>query len=69
MQLHYSATFDLALAKGNLGLGEDYMDGGWDAEALDEFFFRLMRSGVIDQANPATLLFHAFSSRWLNLQK
>ena len=68
MQLHHSATFDLALAKGNLGLGEDYMDGGWDAEALDEFFFRLMRSGVIDQANPATLLFHAFSSRWLNLQ-
>jgi cyclopropane-fatty-acyl-phospholipid synthase len=31
------------LAEGALGLGEAYMEGWWEAEALDEFFFRLLR--------------------------
>ncbi|MHC8372778.1 hypothetical protein ACYZT2_18775 [Pseudomonas sp. MDT1-85] len=42
MQLYRNRAFNRALAKGHLGLGEDFMDGGWDAEALDEFFYRLL---------------------------
>ena len=28
----------------SLGLGESYMDGWWDCEKLDEFFYHLLRS-------------------------
>jgi cyclopropane-fatty-acyl-phospholipid synthase len=31
------------LGHGSLGLGEAYMDGLWDADQLDEFFYRLLR--------------------------
>ncbi|WP_084596193.1 cyclopropane fatty acyl phospholipid synthase [Pseudomonas massiliensis] len=57
-----------ALAEGNLGLGEAYMDGSWDAERLDEFFARLLRAGVADMVNPAALMFHAVKAKLLNLQ-
>lgn len=30
----------------NLGLGESYMDGWWECARLDEFIYRLLRSGV-----------------------
>ena len=30
------------LFKGSLGLGEAYMDGWWDCEALDDFFYKLL---------------------------
>ncbi|WP_189396545.1 hypothetical protein [Janthinobacterium lividum] len=33
-----------AFASGNLGLGEAYMDGDWDAQQLDEFFCHLLRA-------------------------
>lgn len=67
MKLNDSRTLDRALAEGNLGLGEEYVAGSWDAEALDEFFYRLMRSGVVDRVNPA-MMFHAFCAKFLNLQ-
>lgn len=57
-----------ALAEGNLGLGEAYMNGDWEAEQLDEFFARLLRSGVAEMVNPAALMFHALKARLLNLQ-
>ncbi len=34
--------FKRVLAQGSLGLGESYMDGWWDCEKLDEFFYRLI---------------------------
>ncbi|WP_213880152.1 cyclopropane fatty acyl phospholipid synthase [Pseudomonas sp. dw_358] len=57
-----------ALAEGNLGLGEAYMNGDWEAEQLDEFFARLLRAGVAEMINPAALMFHALKARLLNLQ-
>ncbi|MDZ4019266.1 cyclopropane fatty acyl phospholipid synthase [Pseudomonas sichuanensis] len=57
-----------ALAYGNLGLGEAYMDGEWDSNELDEFFARLLRSGVVDTVSPTALIFHALKARFLNRQ-
>lgn len=57
-----------ALAHGNLGLGEAYMDGEWSSDELDEFFARLLRSGVVDQVSPTALLFHSLKARYLNKQ-
>lgn len=68
MQVHDEAVFDQALSRGNLGLGESYMARLWDANALDQFFFKLLRSGIQDQVNPARLIFHSLKSKIFNLQ-
>jgi cyclopropane-fatty-acyl-phospholipid synthase len=61
------------LARGTLGLGESYMDGHWDAERLDEFFYRLVcaqmsRGGrsIAMAAKPP--MWHLLKARWVNLQ-
>jgi cyclopropane-fatty-acyl-phospholipid synthase len=68
MQLHAPGVPERALARANLGLGEAYMDGHWDAERLDEFFARLLASRLDDKIRPARLLWHALAARWLNRQ-
>ena len=34
--------YERVLAGGSLALGETYMDGWWDCEALDQFFYKIM---------------------------
>ncbi|WP_290649214.1 cyclopropane fatty acyl phospholipid synthase [Aquisalimonas sp.] len=68
IQLHADNAPERALAYGNLGLGEAYMDGDWDVEQLDEFFYRLLRSGIQEQFQPLRLIFHSLRARLLNLQ-
>ncbi|OCQ52909.1 Cyclopropane-fatty-acyl-phospholipid synthase [Photorhabdus australis subsp. thailandensis] len=34
------------LQHGSMGLGESYMDGWWDCERLDIFFYRVLRAGL-----------------------
>ena len=34
--------FKRVLGEGSLGLGESFMQGWWDCDCLDEFFYRLM---------------------------
>ncbi|QIT54669.1 cyclopropane fatty acyl phospholipid synthase [Aquisalimonas sp. 2447] len=68
MQLHGSNVPERAFAYGNLGLGEAYMDGDWDVERLDEFFFRVLRARIHHQVQPLRLIFHSLRARLLNLQ-
>ncbi|SEO68814.1 cyclopropane fatty acyl phospholipid synthase [Aquisalimonas asiatica] len=68
IQLHADNVPERALAYGNLGLGEAYMDGHWDVERLDEFFFRILRARIHDQVQPLRLAFHSMRARLLNLQ-
>ena len=68
IQLLAPGVIERAFAQGNLGLGEAYMDGEWDVEQLDEFFYRLLRGRVAQHAKPHTLIFHALRSRLLNRQ-
>ena len=68
MRIHESGVAERAFAYGNLGLGEAYMDGAWDAERLDEFFYRIIRARVHEQVQPLRLVFHALRARLLNLQ-
>lgn len=67
--LHRKDALDRALAYGNLGLGEAYMDGHWDSPALDQFFYRLLRARLGEQINPYRLVWHALQARLFNLQK
>lgn len=45
-QIHDPRFYPRVLAEGSLGLGESYMDGWWDCEALDEMVSRLLRAQV-----------------------
>lgn len=42
MRVNDPAVFPRIALKRSLGLGEAYMDGWWDCDALDEFFYRLL---------------------------
>jgi cyclopropane-fatty-acyl-phospholipid synthase len=55
--------------RGSLGLGESYVDGDWDCEALDEMFRRVLSSDI--QHKPlirAAGAMKALQSRLMNLQ-
>ncbi|CAM4053063.1 cyclopropane fatty acyl phospholipid synthase [Vreelandella rituensis] len=68
MQLHDGDVIERALAKGNLGLGEAYMEGQWDAQALDQFFYHLLRARIPAQVSHRKLIGHALRARLFNLQ-
>jgi cyclopropane-fatty-acyl-phospholipid synthase len=42
IQVHNPDFYPRVVAGGSLALGESYMDGWWDCEALDQFFERIM---------------------------
>lgn len=48
MHIHDSDVYDRIMLRRSLGLGESYMDGGWDCDALDELFYRLLKVRVQD---------------------
>jgi cyclopropane-fatty-acyl-phospholipid synthase len=43
IQVHNDRLYRRLLSEADLGLGEAYMDGWWDCEALDEFINRILR--------------------------
>jgi cyclopropane-fatty-acyl-phospholipid synthase len=68
-QVRNERVYARILAHGSLGLGESYVDGDWECEQLDEFFNRLLRSGVQHRApRNLRLLTGQLRARWLNLQ-
>lgn len=50
IRIHDSRFYKRVFQHPSLGLGESYMEGWWDCDRLDEFFFRIMR-----QINPETI--------------
>ena len=58
LKVHNENFYKRVLAGGSLALGESYMDGWWDCERLDEFFFRILRSQIDKKIrkNPKLLL-------------
>lgn len=48
-QVRDPGVYNRFLAEGRLGLGESFLEGGWDCEALDAFFSRLLTAGVVDR--------------------
>lgn len=58
------------LCDGALGLGESYMDGWWDCQALDQFIDRIFRAEIDKTINGNLRLgWHACKARIFNLQK
>lgn len=63
--------YERILAKGSLGLGEAYVDGLWDCDALDEFFCRALKAELdkkIGALAKIKLLGEVMRYRLFNLQ-
>jgi cyclopropane-fatty-acyl-phospholipid synthase len=69
IRVHDSRFYRRVLSQSSLGLGESYMDGWWDCEAIDEFFFRVVRARLADKVkkNPA-LVYNILLARAFNMQ-
>ena len=70
IQVHDCRLYSRLLSDGALGLGESYMDGWWDCEALDEFINRILRAKLDVQVtgNWKTSLY-CMQTRLFNRQK
>lgn len=63
------ALFARVMAQGSLGLGESYMQGWWDCQALDQFFFTIMRADLAQKVPKNMRTFMTYlKSKLLNLQ-
>jgi cyclopropane-fatty-acyl-phospholipid synthase len=60
--------FPRVMLNGSLGLGESYMDGWWDAVALDDFFSRVLRAGLYRYVPAWASWIDACRARMCNLQ-
>jgi cyclopropane-fatty-acyl-phospholipid synthase len=69
IQVHEPRLYDRVLQQATLGLGEAYMDGWWDCEAIDQFIDRALRAKLeVRIRRNWRVLLHILRSRLLNLQ-
>lgn len=57
------------LREGSLGLGESYMEGWWDCQRLDEFFYRIFEADLEKKIRKSLKLkWQIFKARLFNMQ-
>ena len=56
IEVHNPDLFTRVLVGGSLALGESYMDGWWDCEALDQFFDRVLSVGLDAQVKKDVII-------------
>jgi cyclopropane-fatty-acyl-phospholipid synthase len=69
IQVHNESLFQRVIAEGSIGLGESYMDGWWNVKRLDEFFHRIFKHKLNEQAEvtPGNIALF-LQSKLLNMQ-
>ncbi len=50
--VHDRRFFGRVMGHGGLGLGESYVEAWWDAERLDQFFYRVLRARLNEKIRP-----------------
>lgn len=69
IQVHNNDFYKRVVSQGALGLGESYMEGWWDAEALDETIFRVLRAKADEKVKQKfSLLIKLSAAKLINLQ-
>jgi cyclopropane-fatty-acyl-phospholipid synthase len=69
IQVHDPRLYDRVLQHATLGLGEAYMDGWWDCEAIDQFIDRCLRADLERKIKQNwRVMLHVLRSRLLNMQ-
>ena len=69
LQVHDERFYPRLLAGGDLAAGESYMDGWWDAEALDELCTRVHRANLPALVGGWEMLWLALKGRIFNRQR
>ena len=69
IQVHNPDLYSRVLQETSLGLGESYMEGWWDCEALDELVFRILKANLDSKVKGNwKIALRVLQSRLLNLQ-
>jgi cyclopropane-fatty-acyl-phospholipid synthase len=69
IQVHNKRFYQRVLQEVELGLGESYMDGWWDCEAIDQFIYRVLLADLDREIRGNyKILWHMIRSRLFNLQ-
>ena len=69
IQVHDQRLYDRLLKDASLGLGESYMDGWWDCEAIDQFIDRVLRADLhIKVKGDWKIILHVLKAKIFNLQ-
>jgi len=68
IQVYHPQTFNRFLAQGSLGIGDSYIEGWWDCEALDRLAERVLRADVLSRLPLSGTAFAMMRARLLNLQ-
>lgn len=67
--VHDPRFYDRVLRETSLGLGESYMDGWWDSEAVDQLIDRILQAQLDKKVKGNwKILLHLFQAKILNLQ-
>jgi cyclopropane-fatty-acyl-phospholipid synthase len=67
--VHNEDFYNRVLSRGSLSLGESYMDGWWDCEQLDEFFYHVLQTDIESQVKQNwRLLVNVLWVRLFNMQ-
>lgn len=70
IQVHDERFYKSAINKGELGVGEAYMDGWWDSKALDQLLDRVFRLDIESIfRNDRKLIWFGLKTRLFNRQK
>ncbi|CAN5830550.1 cyclopropane fatty acyl phospholipid synthase [soil metagenome] len=68
VRVHDERLWQRMLTHGTLGLGEAYMDGWWDCDAIDQMVFRAHRSDLINRLASPTTALRGLEAKLRNLQ-
>lgn len=68
IQVRKDRLYQRVFSEGSLGLGESYMDGWWDVEALDQFFYKILTARLDTKVNPYKMIWLVLQSKLVNLQ-
>lgn len=68
IQVRNPKFYTRVLAGGSIALGESYMDGWWDCKALDQFFYRILKSKLDEKVKDWKQIFNVLKAKILNLQ-
>jgi cyclopropane-fatty-acyl-phospholipid synthase len=69
IQVHNDAFYRRVLAEGEMGLGEAYMEGWWDAERVDELICKILQADLRKNVKLKwPLLFQLLKARLFNQQ-
>lgn len=69
IKIHNPSVYKRVFAEGTMGLGESYMDGWWDVEALDQLVERVIKIQTDKKVLTPSFVFDVVKAKFFNRQK